>query len=55
MMEEYVLVGYFRFVISDKPGVVGEVISTYNEQWAHDSDVPVYRRMNETKGTMEEK
>lgn len=47
--EEYTLAGYFRFVESDKPGVVGEVISTYQEGWAHDSDVPIYRKRGETK------
>jgi hypothetical protein len=48
---EYVLVGYFRFIESDKPGVVGEVISTFKEGWAADSDVPVYRILGETKAT----
>lgn len=50
VVAEYVLVGYLRFVESDKPGVVAEVISTYAEGWAHDSDVPVYRIRGETKG-----
>lgn len=45
----YILVGYFRFVISDEPGVVGQVISQSTPGYAHPSDVPVYRRGNETK------
>ena len=45
MTEEptYVLAGYLRFVESDKPGVVAEVISKHAPGWADDSDVPVFR------------
>lgn len=51
--EDYVLVGYFRFIISDKNGVTGEVISKYSSHWAKDSDVPVYRKLGETKATLD--
>lgn len=50
---EYVLVGYFRFTISDKNGVVGEVVSQYTPHLAEDSCVPVYRKLRETKGTLD--
>lgn len=50
---DYVLVGYFRFIISDKNGVVGEVISKYSSHWASASDVPVYRKLGETKATLD--
>lgn len=54
---EYILVGYFRFLTPDensgKEGVVGKVISQYTDGWAHPSDVPVYRRGNETRSDIE--
>lgn len=52
-MNEYVLVGYFRFIISDKSGVVGEVVSKNSPGWAEDSSVPVYRKLGETKATLQ--
>lgn len=45
----FTLAGYFRFIESDTPGVVGEVRSAYADGWADDSDVPVYRIPGETK------
>lgn len=52
--DKYVLVGYFRFIESDKNGVTGEVVSKYTPHWADDSDVPVYRKLGETKATLDE-
>ena len=50
---EYVLVGYFRFVIDGASGVIGEVVSQYTPGWAEDSTVPVYRKLGETKASLD--
>lgn len=52
--DEYVLAGYFRFVESDKPGVIGEIRSTYKPYYADDSDIPFYRKKKtETKRSLD--
>lgn len=48
----YILAGYLRFIVSDKPGVVAEVISPYAPGWAYDSDVPVFRLVKSDGGTL---
>lgn len=50
---DYVLVGYFRFVPDGERGVTGEVVSKYAPGWAEDSTVPVYRKLGETKATLQ--
>lgn len=45
MDEQTVLAGYLRFIKSDKPGVIAEVISPQQEQHTHPSDVPIYRKI----------
>jgi hypothetical protein len=44
---EYVLAGYLRFVESETPGVIAEVVSTYDAHRAEPSSVPIYRRLND--------
>lgn len=50
--DEYVLAGYLRFVESDKPGVVGEVIGRSVDEWALPSDVAIFRMVRSTQGTV---
>jgi hypothetical protein len=54
---DHILMGYFHFIESDKPGVIGEIISaSYGSEWADSSDIPVYRLKGrgETKGELDE-
>lgn len=49
MSDEYVLTGYFRFIQSETPGVIGKVVSIYKSGFAENSCVPIYRKIGETK------
>ena len=50
--KNYVLAGYLRFIHSDEPGVVAEVISKYAPGHAHDTDVPIFTVRNPGSGPL---
>ena len=57
LTDEFYLVGYLRFLLpeegSGEEGYSGKVISQYADGWADPSDVPVYRRMHQTKADLD--
>jgi len=52
MSGEFVLAGYLRFVESDEPGVVAQVVSKYRSDLAEPSDVPIYRQVTRSQRTV---